>query len=171
MAISPSIRAPVQWRTLARPRRAPLAAVIPAVDVLALFGAVKLVGRLHGVLLAYVLVPFVVLATTGTHRARINPSLADDFASLMGRLVLPLILIAPLIASETELGHFVRIAPIAMAFVMLGRGVAYMIVREARARGFVSEPTLIVGAGVLGAKAARVMQDHPEFGLVPVGFL
>ncbi len=116
-------------------------------------------------------VAFAVLAISGSHRVRINPRLADDFAGIIARLTLPILAVAPFASSDTELGHFVRVVPLAIAFVLLGRGVAYVIVREARARGFIHEPTLIIGAGKLGVQAAKTLQDHPEYGLVPVGFL
>jgi len=43
--------------------------------------------------------------------------------------------------------------------------------RQARALGYVGRPTLIVGAGHVGAQVARRIEDHPEYGLRPVGFL
>src|SRR5207253_3038306 len=35
----------------------------------------------------------------------------------------------------------------------------------------VLEPTLIIGAGAVGVEMAATLQQHPEFGLVPIGFL
>jgi len=43
--------------------------------------------------------------------------------------------------------------------------------RWARAWRLVGKPVLIMGAGVVGAQVARRLEDHPEYGLVPVGFL
>jgi exopolysaccharide biosynthesis polyprenyl glycosylphosphotransferase len=43
--------------------------------------------------------------------------------------------------------------------------------RLARARRLVAKPVLIMGAGVVGAQVARRLESHPEYGLVPVGFL
>jgi exopolysaccharide biosynthesis polyprenyl glycosylphosphotransferase len=156
---------------LGAPRRAPLASVIPGIDALALLGAAGLSGHLDRLALAYGVVAFVVLAFTGSHRARINPRLGDDLPSLLGAVAAPLLIVAPFFGTDALLAHFVRLGPVTMAMVLLGRGVSYMFVREARARGFVREPTLIVGAGTLGTKAALTLQAHPEFGLVPIGFL
>ena len=33
------------------------------------------------------------------------------------------------------------------------------------------KPVLIVGAGLVGSQVARLLEKHPEYGLVPVGFL
>jgi exopolysaccharide biosynthesis polyprenyl glycosylphosphotransferase len=158
-------------RVVSVPRRPPLASVIPGIDAIALLGAGSLSGHLDGLALAYGLVAFVVLAFTGSHRARINPQLGDDVATLLGGVAAPLLIVAPFFGTDAMLAHFVRLGPLTVAMVLLGRGVSYMLVREARARGFVREPTLIVGAGTLGVKAARTLQDHPEFGLVPIGFV
>jgi exopolysaccharide biosynthesis polyprenyl glycosylphosphotransferase len=35
----------------------------------------------------------------------------------------------------------------------------------------VVDPTLIVGSGKLGVQVATTLQDHPEYGLLPIGFL
>jgi exopolysaccharide biosynthesis polyprenyl glycosylphosphotransferase len=55
--------------------------------------------------------------------------------------------------------------------VLFGRSVSYHVIRTTRARGRILEPTLIVGAGALGVRAATTLSEHPEFGLVPIGFL
>jgi len=171
VAISRALEAPFDWRKSVAPRRAPLGAVIPGIDALALLGGTILLRHLDGAWLAYALVAFCVLTLTGTHRARINPQFGDDFASLMGRLTVPLLLLAPLSVSDQNLAHVVRVAPFALSLVLLGRALSYKLIREARGRGLVREPTLIVGAGSLGVRAATTLQEHPEFGLVPVGFL
>ena len=126
---------------------------------------------LDGVGLSYVLVAFLTLTLTGTHRARINPQLGDDFASLVTRLAVPILLVAPFFGSDEKLAHLLRVAPAAMGVVMLGRFLSYKLIRDARARGLVREPTLIVGAGSLGVRAAMTLEEHAEFGLVPIGFL
>lgn len=171
MAVSSALRTPVQWRTAVRPPRAPLAAVLPLTDTAALLGAALIVGHADRLGAAYVAVAFVLLLTSGTQRSRINPRLSDDIAPLIGWLAVALLVVAPLVSSDAQRGRFVGIAPAAIALVLAGRAFAYKAIRETRARGYILEPTLIVGAGKLGEKAAKTLQDHPEFGLVPVGFL
>jgi len=43
--------------------------------------------------------------------------------------------------------------------------------RWARAHRLVGKPVLIMGAGMVGAQVARRLEAHPEYGLLPVGFL
>src|SRR5438477_6174597 len=52
-----------------------------------------------------------------------------------------------------------------------GRALLSLLQRWARARRLVGKPVLIMGAGVVGAQVARRLEGHPEYGLVPVGFL
>jgi exopolysaccharide biosynthesis polyprenyl glycosylphosphotransferase len=171
MAISRTVHAPIDWATAIAPRRPPLAVLIPGIDALCLIGGVSLMRQLDFLGLAYVVLTFLVLMCTGSHRARINPQVGDDLPSLLGRLTVPVVVIAPFVPSDLYLAHFIRMAPVVIAFVLFGRAISYKLVREARAVGLVHEPTLVVGAGTLGVKAATTLQDHPEYGLFPIGFL
>src|SRR5262245_42857420 len=170
MAVSRSIRVPLDWRAAAPPFRPPLAVLVPSIDLIAL-GTGALLGGLQAVGLAYTLVAFVVLLTTANDRARITPQLGTDLPGLAGRLAVAALLVAPLAASDAIAGHFIRVVPLAMVLVLAGRALSYTVVRETRARGFILEPTLIVGAGRLGARLAGTLIDHPGYGLAPVGFL
>ena len=57
------------------------------------------------------------------------------------------------------------------AAVGFGRVILALAQRQARARRLVGKPVLIMGAGVVGAQVARRLDSHPEYGLMPVGFL
>jgi exopolysaccharide biosynthesis polyprenyl glycosylphosphotransferase len=61
----------------------------------------------------------------------------------------------------------------AVAAVCVAGGRAALDVAQGRARrqGDLLKPTLIVGAGDVGALVARRLLDRPEFGLRPIGFL
>ncbi|CAA9497082.1 MAG: Undecaprenyl-phosphate galactosephosphotransferase [uncultured Solirubrobacteraceae bacterium] len=58
-----------------------------------------------------------------------------------------------------------------LLFVGTGRVSLALAQRQARAQGYVGRPTVIVGAGHVGAQVARRIEDHPEYGLRPIGFL
>ncbi len=59
----------------------------------------------------------------------------------------------------------------ALLAVGAGRVVLSFAQRWARAPRLVGKPVLIMGAGVVGAQVARRLESHPEYGLVPIGFL
>jgi exopolysaccharide biosynthesis polyprenyl glycosylphosphotransferase len=63
----------------------------------------------------------------------------------------------------------------AWLFALIGVGAGRVVLsgaqRMARTRHLVGKSVLIVGAGVVGAQVARRLESHPEYGLVPIGFL
>jgi exopolysaccharide biosynthesis polyprenyl glycosylphosphotransferase len=71
----------------------------------------------------------------------------------------------------SDAGALVRIWLFSLLAVGLGRAALVLTQRRARVRGVVGKPVLIVGAGIVGSQVARRLRTHPEYGLVPVGFL
>jgi exopolysaccharide biosynthesis polyprenyl glycosylphosphotransferase len=63
----------------------------------------------------------------------------------------------------------------AWIFALLGLGLGRITLtyaqRFARSRRLVGKPVLIMGAGLVGSQVARRLDNHPEYGLAPVGFL
>jgi FlaA1/EpsC-like NDP-sugar epimerase len=51
------------------------------------------------------------------------------------------------------------------------RACVYGSIRAVRRRGVFGERTLIVGAGQVAVHFAATLDEHPEYGLRPVGFL
>jgi exopolysaccharide biosynthesis polyprenyl glycosylphosphotransferase len=68
-------------------------------------------------------------------------------------------------------GIWLRAWLYALIGVGLGRIVLARAQRWARSRRLVGKPVLIMGAGVVGAQVARRLENHPEYGLAPIGFL
>jgi exopolysaccharide biosynthesis polyprenyl glycosylphosphotransferase len=66
---------------------------------------------------------------------------------------------------------FVRTWLFALLAVGLGRIALSLAKSWARSRRLIGKPVLIMGAGLVGSQVARRLEDHPEYGLVPVGFL
>lgn len=158
-------------------KAAPLAAlIVPAVDIATLLAAVTVFGRGDRLGVVYGVTALLALTATGTRRARINPTLAQDIPTLLGRLAVAfLLVVGPALllgrvpgASLTDLA---RVAVGTIVLVPVGRGVAYAVLRSARARGHLLQRALIVGAGEAGNQVARILQEHREYGLVPVGFV
>ena len=68
-------------------------------------------------------------------------------------------------------GQWVRAWFYALLGVGIGRTLLVLAQRRARARRLIGKPVLIMGAGLVGAQVARRLENHPEYGLAPVGFL
>jgi exopolysaccharide biosynthesis polyprenyl glycosylphosphotransferase len=65
----------------------------------------------------------------------------------------------------------VQIVVATIPLILLGRLITFRLVGLARARGYDLEDTLIIGTGPVGVQVAQALQDNPEFGLVPTGFV
>lgn len=67
--------------------------------------------------------------------------------------------------------QLVRVWLFALIAVGVGRTALAIAQRRARMVGVIGKPVLIVGAGIVGSQVARRLDSHPEYGLIPVGFL
>jgi len=167
------------------PRRA-LGLLVPTADILALAAGVVIVSTLYTVhslalTIGFAVTAFAVLLLSGSYQPKIRPRLGEELGPLLGRLSFAVVLVALILRTKSiepdlplgyfDLGNFVYHAPIMIMLVVLGRALAYLIIREARANGYLNELTVIVGARNLGVKVAETLLAHPEYGLVPLGFL
>jgi exopolysaccharide biosynthesis polyprenyl glycosylphosphotransferase len=151
--------------------RLPLGTAISGVDLMALGASSLLVRWPAPLTIGYAVLAFLLLGGMGTRSGRINPRVADDMGFLLGRLAIPLLALAPFAASNPANARAMFIGPLAAALVIPGRAITYGVIRTARARGLVAEPVLIIGAGAVGVEVAKTLDEHPEYGLLPVGFL
>ena len=130
-----------------------------------------------GELLVWVFPPFVLalLALWKLYRHRIYERLTDG---------LPQVLAATSLAAVSLIAAAALIEPTADPAPLLARawlfGSLYVIggrlllgwaQRRARRTRLVAKPTLIVGAGEIGAHVEHRLNAHPELGLLPVGYL
>lgn len=56
-------------------------------------------------------------------------------------------------------------------YVLGGRLLLAWTQRRARASGLIGKPTIVIGAGRIGAQVERRLREQPELGLRPVGYL
>jgi exopolysaccharide biosynthesis polyprenyl glycosylphosphotransferase len=144
-------------------------AVIVMWDLCAVLAALVFAGGLGVVGLVYGGCVLAALATTGLHRARLTFRLADDAARIARALLLPFAVIMLLpVPSRPAPGLEILIAT-ALIFVYLGRIAAYDLIRTLRTRRVLVERALIIGADEVGRNVARIMHEHPGYGLTPAG--
>ncbi len=153
-------------------RRLPLTAVLVAFDAAALLlGPVFMSGAGEVPLaLVFAAAALGLLTLAGRERPGINPRVSDELPTLIGLLAVAAILVAP-IADDSGLRDFVKIFPATVALFVTFRAIACRLIREARARGFVVDRVIVVGAGERGTELATTLEKHPEYGLLPVGFV
>jgi exopolysaccharide biosynthesis polyprenyl glycosylphosphotransferase len=109
----------------------------------------------------------------GMYRTRLRALVLDGLVPVVSAVSVAAMAVAMIgiYANGTIPDHFVRAWLVALVAVGGGRAALSVSQRWARARRLVAKPVLIMGAGVVGAQVARRLEGHPEYGLVPVGFL
>jgi exopolysaccharide biosynthesis polyprenyl glycosylphosphotransferase len=128
------------------------------------------------VTLLFAVISFAALAMSGSYRSRLRPGALDRLPGELSALCVAALATNTL--GTLMLGD--RHAPIAAVAASLvtsaiavtaGRTVGAGLQRAGRARGRALRPVLIVGTGEIGAQLAERLEEQPEYGLRPVGFL
>lgn len=155
------------------------------VDLFLLWAAVLIaLGGIHAVLhtsavtaplLAVPPIAMIVLYLRGLYRVRMRALILDGVVPVISAISVAAMAAATiglLLNGETPASNdWVRTWLFALLAVGVGRATLAAAQRRARIAGLVSKPVLIVGAGIVGAQVARRLESHPEYGLMPVGFL
>lgn len=169
------IEIPARQGVLPRP---PLGSVIPGFDGL-MFLIVVAISGFQPAVIVLSLLTFMILHLDRSRAYRLDPKVGQEMSWLLGHIAVPLFAVASIVAlgalpwlgTARELDRLVIAGSLGAVLVIFGRAVAYAIGRGARARGLVSERTVIVGSGELGVELADALTRHPEYGLEPVGFV
>ena len=139
---------------------------LPVCDAFALFLAALVAGS-GWPALGYGAAVLIFLRFTGRQRLRICLRLSDEVAGLAAAAILPISLIL-FFVNPREL---VRLAVLSAVLLMTTRLTLYTILRVANRRRWLMERALIVGSGKVGVEIGEALQEHPEIGLEPVGFI
>ncbi|HEX6498408.1 MAG TPA: sugar transferase [Micromonosporaceae bacterium] len=108
------------------------------------------------------------------YRPRLSLSLLDDLPALGGRILAVTAAVlagSQLLPVDWDDPGLLRAASLAVALLLVARGVEYSMIRAARARRLVAHRTLVVGDDPVARSLAARMLDHPEYGLNPIGCL
>lgn len=118
---------------------------------------------------AYAVLALVCLGAAGTYRRHLALSALSEAPRLFMAVGTPLLLLAALSPVVALPGSLLTQALVTGIAVLLGRALTYAVLRQARRTGRLQEPTIVVGAGVVGVELHRQLGEHPEYGLTPVG--
>jgi exopolysaccharide biosynthesis polyprenyl glycosylphosphotransferase len=125
-----------------------------------------------------VLVPFVgvfAMMLRGVYRERLRIVVLEDLghgiAAVAVACLTVIVLMLAFDVNERPSPLVARVWLVASVLVVAARALLANLQHWARIRHGVSEPALIVGAGLIGQHVARRLLAHPEYGLSPVGFL
>jgi exopolysaccharide biosynthesis polyprenyl glycosylphosphotransferase len=158
-----------QTRSIVAPR-VPAITLVLLADILGFALPVMVAPALSWRGPLFAAVAMMALALHGHYRTRISPLLTREAGGIIGCLAVALVGVALIPGSHPDTDALLQVGLFAGALVLLGRAGSYSVVRLVRSKTAL-EPTLIVGAGSVGVEMARTLQDHPEYGLMPIGFL
>jgi len=123
---------------------------------------------------AFVAVILGMSALRGHYRSRITLSVARDAGSVVTGVAVALVAMSAVEGIGSRAGGVRDIGlagGLAAVTVLCARAGVYAFIRRERKGGAFAERTLIIGAGPVAVHLAETMEEHPEYGLRPVGFL
>ncbi len=112
-----------------------------------------------------------VCALRGQYAWRTTLSVSQDFTTLLVGVTVPLMAIALLDGFGRQMRPIVVLAVASLGLLLVGRACAYVGIRRARTRGLFVQRVLVIGAGQVAERLARILEVHADYGLQPIGFL
>jgi exopolysaccharide biosynthesis polyprenyl glycosylphosphotransferase len=172
---------PLQW-TLEGPGwgivRPVVDFVLLCIAVVAALGGVEAtlhVSSMRAPLLALPLFVMALFYLRGLYRTRLRALVLDGMVPVLSGVSVAAMAVATVgILVNGQLPNqsdWLRGWLFALIGVGAGRVILSFAQRVARTHHLVGKSVLIMGAGVVGAQVARRLESHPEYGLVPIGFL
>ncbi|HEY8304294.1 MAG TPA: sugar transferase [Solirubrobacteraceae bacterium] len=153
----------------------------PTVDFVLLCAAVVLalgglsVTPVQAPLLALPPLVMVLFFLRGLYRTRMRALVLDGILPVLSAVSVAAMAVATIgLFANGEVPSqsiWIRTWLFALVAVGLGRMVLANTQRMARSRKLIGKPVLIMGAGIVGSQVARRLESHPEYGLVPIGFI
>src|SRR3954452_19679518 len=115
------------------------------------------------------------LTLRGMYRTKITLRILDEAAHVVGACsvaAMSIVAVATFFGGTTHSAELLaRVWVFGMVYVSGGRLVIGLSHRHARVQRLVGKRTLIVGAGRIGAQVERRLDEQPELGLRPVGYV
>jgi exopolysaccharide biosynthesis polyprenyl glycosylphosphotransferase len=139
--------------------------------VIALAALIFLPRTLYWSAGAFALGVLAVGAWRGQYAWRTSLSVGKDFGTLGLGVATPLMTIALLDGFGRPMRPIAIFAVALLCLLVVGRACAYTGIRRARTRGAFVQRVLVIGAGQVAERLARILEVHSEYGLKPIGFL
>jgi exopolysaccharide biosynthesis polyprenyl glycosylphosphotransferase len=144
---------------------------LPAADGVAVAVALAVVGAPWVMWLVAPVVAVLSYRSLGLYRPRLTLSVLDDLPRLLVGVAVSatgLVFTSP--RADLPLLLVLRMLLAGTAATAAVRALGYPLARRSRARGL-GAPALIIGGAQVGCELGRLLLKHPEYGLLPVGYL
>ena len=127
----------------------------------------------------YATVTMAVLATlllTGGRRyvARLHLSVLDELPTIVTRLLAAAAAVSSVVLYmhlQSQVWIFLETALHAAALVVVGRFITTRLIAFCRRSGITKHHTVLIGGGPIAAELARILKEHPNYGLQVDGFV
>ena len=148
------------------------AQLLAAGDLLAIGGVASFVVFWSVTAAILILALVVALVSSGDYRRpRVTLSVTADMPRLLGRLAIPVLLVAIDAAVHPVDRWIFTFVVCAAAAVVLSRFVTFGIIRRLRVHNITRQRAIVVGAGLVGTQLAAFLDKHAALGIEPVGFV
>jgi exopolysaccharide biosynthesis polyprenyl glycosylphosphotransferase len=115
------------------------------------------------------------LALRGMYRNKLRVQMLDEAGHVVGATSVAAMIIIAVSAFTANAGEHAELLARVWVFGMLYVGGSRVVLgftqRRARTERLIGTPTLIVGAGRVGAQVERRLEEQPELGLRPIGYV
>ena len=146
--------------------------LLAAGDLLAIGGVAAFVVYWSVTAAVLILALVVALVSSGDYRRpRVTLSVTADMPRLLGRLAIPVLLVAIDAAVHPVDRWIFTFVVGAAAAVVLSRFVTFGIIRRLRVHNITRQRAIVVGAGLVGTQLAAFLERHAALGIEPVGFV
>jgi exopolysaccharide biosynthesis polyprenyl glycosylphosphotransferase len=148
--------------------------LVPLVDFVLIM--LPLLWRPHQV---HAVVAMAVLGTLfltggGRYRARLHLSVLDELPTILTRMLTATAAVAAVILylhQREAVITFLETACQAIALLVVGRVITTRLIGFARRRGIAQYHTILIGGGPMAAELAKILEQHPVYGLKVDGFV
>lgn len=114
------------------------------------------------------------LSGGGRYVSRLHLSVLDELPTIVTRLLTAMAAVSAIILylhQKSSVLIFLETACQAIALVVVGRVLTTRLIALGRKCGIAQHRTLLIGGGPVAAELARILVDHREYGLTPVGVI
>jgi exopolysaccharide biosynthesis polyprenyl glycosylphosphotransferase len=118
----------------------------------------------------YVIAVLVLLLADGQHRLRICRRVAEQLPRTVAVAAMPLLVVLPWFLRELR-ADGAALALLCVASLVTMRVGVCTALKAAHRRGWLREPTLVIGSCSTAVRVAQLLHNQPELGLTPSGFL
>jgi exopolysaccharide biosynthesis polyprenyl glycosylphosphotransferase len=124
---------------------------------------------------AFPVLVIALLALRGMYRSKLRVQMLDELGHVVGATSVAAMCVIAVSAFAADAGAnadlLARVWLFGVVYVAGSRFVLGYTQRRARTERLIGKPTLIVGAGRVGAQVERRLDEQPELGLRPVGYV